>query len=152
MEKRSKTFSDNFWSFRWPWLGTHVYKMIPTALDYHSISYVVHARCAPFFTVRIISIRRKNRRFSVKLAKYREEGVIYRSEKLASSHFTHIALYCQRKSEQQEIAIKQTVVFLSQSNPQLRYSAAATCVVALGEVQSPSLLPEFKDPEVDISI
>ncbi|GFT72855.1 hypothetical protein TNCV_5065821 [Trichonephila clavipes] len=89
------------------WLGTHVYKMTPTAFDYHSISYGAHAQCAPFDTVRITSIRRTNRRFSVKLANYREEGVIYRSEKLASSHFTYITHYGQRKSEKQEIAIKQ---------------------------------------------
>ncbi|GFT35905.1 hypothetical protein TNCV_2154591 [Trichonephila clavipes] len=82
METRSKTFSDNFWSFGWPWLGTHVYKMTPTALDYHSISYGAHAQCAPFDTVRITSIRQTNRRFSVKLANNREEGVLYRSEKL----------------------------------------------------------------------
>ncbi|GFV44803.1 hypothetical protein TNCV_563531 [Trichonephila clavipes] len=107
METRSKTFSDNFWSFGWPWLGTHVYKMTPKALDYHSISYGAHAQYAPFDTVRITSIRRTNRRFSVKLANYREEGVIYRSEKLATSHFTNITHYGQRKSEQQEIAIKQ---------------------------------------------
>ncbi|GFV52601.1 hypothetical protein TNCV_337201 [Trichonephila clavipes] len=49
----------------------------------------------------------QDRRFSVKRAKYREEGAIYRSEKLASSHFTYITLYGQRKSEQHEIAIKQ---------------------------------------------
>ncbi|GFT34363.1 hypothetical protein TNCV_3676961 [Trichonephila clavipes] len=102
METRSKTFSDNLWSFGWPWLGTHVYKMTPTALDYHSISYGAHAQC----TVRITSIRRTNRRFSVKLENYREEGVIYWSEKLASSHFTYIAHYGQRKSEQHAIAIK----------------------------------------------
>ncbi|GFU49071.1 hypothetical protein TNCV_4173491 [Trichonephila clavipes] len=77
METRGKTFSDNFWSFGWPWLGTHFYKMTPTALDYHSISYGAHVQCAPFDTVRITSIRRTNRRFSVKLANYREESVIY---------------------------------------------------------------------------
>ncbi|GFW51291.1 hypothetical protein TNCV_3254201 [Trichonephila clavipes] len=93
METSSKTFSDNFWSFGWPWLGMHIYKMTPTALDYHSISYGAHARSAPFDTVRKTSIRRINRRFSVKPAKYREEGVTYRSEKLASSHFTYITLY-----------------------------------------------------------
>ncbi|GFS97170.1 hypothetical protein TNCV_1281531 [Trichonephila clavipes] len=83
METRSKTFRDNFWSFGWPWLGTHVYKMTPRALDYHSISYGVHARYTSFDTVRITSIRWRNRRFSVKLAKYREDGIIYRSEKLS---------------------------------------------------------------------
>ncbi|GFW37568.1 hypothetical protein TNCV_861731 [Trichonephila clavipes] len=83
METRSKTFSDNFWSFGWPWLGTHVYKMTPTAFDYHSISYGAHAQCAPFDTVRITTIRRTNRRFSVKLANNREEGAIYRSEGVA---------------------------------------------------------------------
>ncbi|GFW85821.1 hypothetical protein TNCV_854701 [Trichonephila clavipes] len=90
METRSKTVSDNFWSLGWPWLGTHVYKMTPTALDYHSISY----QCAPFDTVRVTSIRLTNRRFLVKLVNYREEGVIYRSEKLAraSSHFTYITV------------------------------------------------------------
>ncbi|GFY18735.1 hypothetical protein TNCV_2399551 [Trichonephila clavipes] len=97
METRSKTFSDNFWSFGWPWLGTHVYKMTPTALDYHSISYGAHAQCAPFDTVRITSIRRPNRHFSVKLANYREEGVIHRSEKLASSQFAYITHSGQRK-------------------------------------------------------
>ncbi|GFV07482.1 hypothetical protein TNCV_1738371 [Trichonephila clavipes] len=30
METRNKTFSNNIWSFGWPWLGTHVYKMTPT--------------------------------------------------------------------------------------------------------------------------
>ncbi|GFY17131.1 hypothetical protein TNCV_1089071 [Trichonephila clavipes] len=98
METHSKTFSDNLWSFGWPWLGTHVYKMAPTALDYHSILHGAH---------RSTSIRRTNRRFSVKLVNYREEGVIYRSEKLVSSRFTYITFYGQRKSEQQEIAIKQ---------------------------------------------
>ncbi|GFT48643.1 hypothetical protein TNCV_2326451 [Trichonephila clavipes] len=88
-ETRSKTFSDNFWSFGWPWLGTHDYKMTPTALDYQSMSYAAHAQCAPFDTVRITSICRANRRFSVKLAGYR---VIYWSEKLASSHFTYITV------------------------------------------------------------
>ncbi|GFX08182.1 hypothetical protein TNCV_4783961 [Trichonephila clavipes] len=81
--------------------------MTPTTLDYHSISYGAYAQCAPFDTVRISSIRRTNKRFSVKLASYREEGVIYRSEKLASSHFTYLTHYGQRKSEQQKIAIKQ---------------------------------------------
>ncbi|GFW18669.1 hypothetical protein TNCV_1369231 [Trichonephila clavipes] len=107
METHSKTSSDNVRSFGWPWLGTHVYKMTPTALDYHSILYGVHAQCAPFDTVCITSIHQTNRRFSVKLANYREEGIIYRSEKLASSHFTYIMHYGQRKSEQQEMAIKQ---------------------------------------------
>ncbi|GFU94545.1 hypothetical protein TNCV_2645311 [Trichonephila clavipes] len=93
---RSKTSSDNFWSFGWPLLGTHVYKMTPTALDYYSISYGAHDQCAPFDTVRITSILRTNRRFSVKLANYRKEAVIYRREKLASSHFTYITHYCQR--------------------------------------------------------
>ncbi|GFV36909.1 hypothetical protein TNCV_4767071 [Trichonephila clavipes] len=106
METRSKAFSDNLWLFGWPWLGTHVYKMTPKAFDYHSISYGAHAQCAPFDTVRITSIRRTNRHFSVKLANNREEGVIYRSEKLASSHFTYITHYGQRKGEQQEIAMK----------------------------------------------
>ncbi|GFW40380.1 uncharacterized protein TNCV_1019381 [Trichonephila clavipes] len=54
MEARSKAFSDNFWSFGWPWLGTHVYKMTPTAFDYHSISYGAHAQCAPFDTIRAV--------------------------------------------------------------------------------------------------
>ncbi|GFX60354.1 hypothetical protein TNCV_4741101 [Trichonephila clavipes] len=90
METHSKTFSDNVWSS-----GTHVYKMTPTALDYNSISYGAYAQCAPFDTVRISSIRRTNKRFSVKLASYHEEGVIYRSEKLASSHFTYITHYGQ---------------------------------------------------------
>ncbi|GFT11343.1 hypothetical protein TNCV_1144271 [Trichonephila clavipes] len=90
MKTRSTTFSNNFWSFGWPWLGTHVYKMTPTAFDYHSISYGTHAQCAPCDTVP--SIRRTNRRFSVKVANYREEGVIYGSEKLASSHFTYITV------------------------------------------------------------
>ncbi|GFX83508.1 hypothetical protein TNCV_324571 [Trichonephila clavipes] len=58
--------------------------MTLTALAYHSISYGAHDQCAPFDTVPITSIRRTNRRFSVKLANYREEGVIYRSEKLDS--------------------------------------------------------------------
>ncbi|GFT48595.1 hypothetical protein TNCV_3082241 [Trichonephila clavipes] len=88
-ETRSKTVNDNFWSFGWPWLHTHVYKMTPTALDYQSISYGAHAQCAPFATVRITSIRRTNRRFSVKLLDYHEEGVIYRSEKLARLHTLH---------------------------------------------------------------
>ncbi|GFV25730.1 hypothetical protein TNCV_2444341 [Trichonephila clavipes] len=66
--------------------------MTPTALDYHSIAYDAHAQCAPFATVRITSIRRTNRRFSVKLANYRKDGVIYRSEKLAPSHVTYYAL------------------------------------------------------------
>ncbi|GFX83415.1 hypothetical protein TNCV_1427111 [Trichonephila clavipes] len=79
METCSKTFSDIFWSFGWPWFGTHVYKMTPKAFDYHSISYGAHAQCAPSDTVRIASICRTNRRFSVKLVIYREEGVIYRS-------------------------------------------------------------------------
>ncbi|GFW39994.1 DDE_3 domain-containing protein [Trichonephila clavipes] len=74
-------------------LGTHVYKMTPTAFDYHSISYGAHAQCAPFDTVRITSIRQTNRHFSVKLANNREEGVIYRSEKLTSSHPTYITRY-----------------------------------------------------------
>ncbi|GBO23036.1 hypothetical protein AVEN_151780-1 [Araneus ventricosus] len=38
------------------------------------------------------------------------------------------------------------------SSPQLCYSTAATCGVALEEVQSLSLLPESKDPEVEISV
>ncbi|GFW54505.1 uncharacterized protein TNCV_2231791 [Trichonephila clavipes] len=63
--------------------------MTPRAFDYHSISYGVHAQCAAFDTVRITSIRRANRRCSVKLANNREEGVIYRSEKLASFHTLH---------------------------------------------------------------
>ncbi|GFU44239.1 hypothetical protein TNCV_2151931 [Trichonephila clavipes] len=87
METRNKTFSNNIWSFGWPWLGTHVYKMTPTVRT----------------VGRITSIFRTNRRFSVKLADHREEGVVYRSEKLARLH-TH---YGQRKSEQQEITIKQ---------------------------------------------
>ncbi|GFW63961.1 hypothetical protein TNCV_706661 [Trichonephila clavipes] len=66
--------------------------MTPTAFDYQSISYGAHSQCAPFDTVRITSIRRTNRRFSVKLADYREEGVIYRSEKLASSHLQYITV------------------------------------------------------------
>ncbi|GFT63388.1 hypothetical protein TNCV_3696421 [Trichonephila clavipes] len=90
--QRSKTFSDNLWSFGWPSLGTHVYKMTPIALYYRSISYGAHAQCAMFDTVRITSIRRTSRRFSVKLANYREEGVICRSKKLAHSHFTYYAL------------------------------------------------------------
>ncbi|GFV07507.1 hypothetical protein TNCV_1738621 [Trichonephila clavipes] len=45
METHSKTFSDNVWSF-----GTHVYKMTPTALHYHSISYGAHAYCQVIYS------------------------------------------------------------------------------------------------------
>ncbi|GFU83128.1 hypothetical protein TNCV_4752951 [Trichonephila clavipes] len=45
METHSKTFSNNFWSFGW--LGTHVYKMTPTALD-----------TTPSRTVRMLSAHR----------------------------------------------------------------------------------------------
>ncbi|GBN68017.1 hypothetical protein AVEN_95961-1 [Araneus ventricosus] len=50
------------------------------------------------------------------------------------------------------VHLNSTVVSLSQSIPQLRYSTAATCGVALEEVPSLSLLPESKDPEVEISV
>ncbi|GBM85029.1 hypothetical protein AVEN_248961-1 [Araneus ventricosus] len=50
------------------------------------------------------------------------------------------------------VHLNSTVVSLSQSSTQLRYSTAATCGLVLEEVTSPSLLPESKDPEVDISI
>ncbi|GFV26514.1 hypothetical protein TNCV_3361671 [Trichonephila clavipes] len=89
METCSKTFSDNFWSVGWPCLGTHVYKVTPTTLDYHSISYGEHAQCAPFDIVRITSIRQTNRHFSVKLANYHEERASSTGVKNLRLHTLH---------------------------------------------------------------
>ncbi|GFW11389.1 hypothetical protein TNCV_3809091 [Trichonephila clavipes] len=120
--------------------------MTPTAFDYHSVSYGAHAQCTAFDTVRITSIRRTNRLFSVKLANNREEGVIYRIEKLASSHFTYITHYGQRKSEQQEIAIKQAMDSALDFSPKGRgFESHLGYVKSLVYADKPQTLDHLED-------